>query len=197
MHLQQKRLGITLETEWEKFRQKIVGLQSDLSRFKVELLDRESFKNFTDNFYGLTCNWKEICITGYFSETIRQELERFVQVKEHKLRLICQELDINKQRDRKNLEVLEKLHKKGVQIKVNNRLHARFLVAHNPIFKGSGLLVLGSFDFNTECMGKERFDAGIKTEHPDLICSALDLFDQIWNEEGSVTLNERYHDSKT
>lgn len=27
-------------------------------------------------------------------------------------------------------------------------------------------LVIGSFDFNTECIGKERYDARIKTKHP-------------------------------
>jgi hypothetical protein len=92
-------------------------------------------------------------------------------------------------RDRKNLEVLRKLAQAGAEIKFNNRLHARFLVASNPPIK-SGLLLIGSFDFNTECIGKERFDAGIKTRHPDLVESATKLFEQIWDEPESVSITD-------
>lgn len=41
-----------------------------------------------------------------------------------------------------------------------------------------------------ECIGKERYDAGIKTRHPDLVKSSIDLFEQIWNETESVTFEE-------
>ena len=51
-------------------------------------------------------------------------------------------------------------------------------------------LSIGSFDFNTECIGKERFDAGIKTRHPDLVESATRLFEEIWNEPESVSIAE-------
>jgi hypothetical protein len=54
------------------------------------------------------------------------------------------------------------------------------------------LLIIGSFDFNTECIGKERLDAGIKTNHPDLVKSALQFFDGIWNTTESISLNEKY-----
>jgi hypothetical protein len=108
--------------------------------------------------------------------------------------LICQELDPKNHREMKNLDVLRKLCKTGVEVKVNNRIHARFLVAHNPDFlpKILGLLIIGSFDFNTECIGKERLDAGIKTNHPDLVKSALELFNEIWNTTESIPLDEIY-----
>jgi hypothetical protein len=38
-------------------------------------------------------------------------------------------------------------------------------------------------------MGKERYDAGIKTTHPDLVQSTLNLFEQIWNEPESLLLD--------
>jgi hypothetical protein len=87
-----------------------------------------------------------------------------------------------------NLEALEKLANAGAEIKFNNRLHARLLVGGHPTI--GGLLVIGSFDFNTECIGKERYDAGIKTRNPDLIESALKLFEQIWNEPESVSITD-------
>jgi hypothetical protein len=156
-------------------------------------MDREGFKKFADNLWSHIGQWSEVCITGYFSETVRDELERYARFHGYKLRLICQELDVNNKRDRKNLEVLRKLCKSGTEIKVNNRLHARFLVAYHPQFKETrGLLIIGSFDFNTECMGKERYDAGIKTTHPDLIQSALKLFEEIWNDTESTPFSEKY-----
>jgi len=79
-------------------------------------------------------------------------------------------------------------------VKFNNRIHARLLVAYHPqLSESRGLLVLGSFDFNPECMGRERYDAGIKTAHPDLISAATHLFEEIWNDPESVPLNEKYN----
>jgi hypothetical protein len=53
-----------------------------------------------------------------------------------------------------------------------------------------GLLLIGSFDFNTECIGKDRYDAGIKTKHPDLVESATKLFEQIWDEPESIPIED-------
>lgn len=61
------------------------------------------------------------------------------------------------------------------------------MFASNPIH---GLLILGSFDFNTECIGKERHDAGVKTSHPDLVKSAIDFFNQVWTDSGSKTIDK-------
>ncbi|MFX0211244.1 MAG: phospholipase D-like domain-containing protein [Candidatus Hodarchaeota archaeon] len=112
---------------------------------------------------------------GYFSETIRKSLESLIEI-QCKIRLVYPYLDTKKPRDRKNLQALRKLANAGAEIKVNDRLHARFLVAYNrvqkhPTIKCWGLLLIGSFDFNTECIGRERYDAGIKTRHPDLVNS--------------------------
>lgn len=181
---------------YEEFRLKIVNLQGDLSQFKVDFMNTDNFKEFADRLYDNLQQgaYNEVCITGYFSEIIREPLEQFSQMTGHKVRLICQELDIKKPRDKKNLDVLRRLCKKGVEIKINNRIHARFLVAHisNYPQKTLGLLIIGSFDFNTDCIGKERLDAGLKTNHPDLVNSALQFFDKIWNTSESIPLNEMY-----
>lgn len=179
--------------EWEKLRTKIVGLQGDFAPFKVDFLDRDAFKKFCDNLRPNLENLKEICITGYFSETIRTELEGIVQNKYYHVRLISPDFQVGNPREKKNLEALRKLSKAGVEVKFNYRLHARLLVAHTPI---SGLLILGSFDYNTECIGKERYDAGIRTSHPDLIQSAIDFFEQVWNDSETNTLEQFLKDKK-
>jgi hypothetical protein len=184
----------------EKFGQKIRDLQTralafqndlnDLYPFKVDFLDREGFKKFADDLPQQTGDCQEIRITGYFSETVREALEILVKRQGvFSVKLICPEFPIQSKRDVRNLAVLEKLGKAGIEVKINNRLHARFLVASYRARDG-GLLILGSFDFNTECIGKERYDAGIITHHPDLVKSAVELFDNIWNEPESVSLEE-------
>lgn len=93
---------------------------------------------------------------------------------------------------------MRKLCEAGAEIKVNNRLHARFLVAHTQMERGiTGVLIIGSFDFNTEGMSKERYDAGIKTTNPDLIASALKLFEEIWTDRESIPLLEKYPTKQT
>lgn len=37
---------------------------------------------------------------------------------------------------------------------------------------------------------EEKDDAGIKTRHPDLVKSAVELFEQIWNETESIPLKD-------
>ena len=185
-----------IELAYENFRQKIVNLQHDVAQLNVEFLDRDDFKKFADNLVSNVNGWNNICITGYFSETIRKSLEIILSRPSYNIRLICPYLDSRNTRDRKNLQALSKLANAGAQIKINDRLHARFLVAYNPsskkheFIKYWGLLLIGSFDFNTECIGRERYDAGIKTKHPDLVKSAVELFDQIWNKSESIPLKD-------
>ncbi len=138
--------------EWRKFKDKIVNLQGDLAPFQVDFLDRDSFKRFCESLGSGLEAYRSVWITGYFSETIRETLQRIIERKKN-IRLICPEFSTQSKRDRKNLQALKKLSNAGAEIKFNNRLHARFFVAHNPAI--GGLLVIGSFDFNTECIGRE------------------------------------------
>ena len=83
---------------YEEFRKKIVDLQGNWGLFKIDFINRDSFKDFADHLYNnlvnATCN--EVCITGYFSETIRDALEQFSKMQGHKVRLICQKLDLKR-----------------------------------------------------------------------------------------------------
>ena len=98
-------------------------LQADLvNQFKIDFMDRENFKNFADNLSSEAGGYTQLWITGYFSEAIRDSLEMFAR--NHKLKLLSQEFDLNNKREKKNLEVLKKLCNSGAEIKVNSRLHA-------------------------------------------------------------------------
>lgn len=180
---------------YEHFREKIISLQSDLANLKVEFLDRDDFKKFGDSLESNLGVWNNICVTGYFSETIRKSLENLIKGQSKKVRLICPKVNTNSSRDKKNLQALTKLAKAGAEVKINVRVHARIFLAYNlfeehPFKKNSGLLIIGTFDFNTEGLGRERYDAGIKTRNPDLINSAVEFFEQIWNDPESIHLKE-------
>jgi len=148
---------------WKKLLDKIIFLQGDIAPFTVDFIDRDSFKRFCDNLRSEMESYKNIYITGYFSETIREALEQLIKSwKDRKVSLLCPEFPTESRRDKRNLEVLEKLAKAGAEVKFNNRLHARFLVATNPAM--GGLLLIGSFDFNTECIGKDQIRRWNKNE---------------------------------
>jgi len=70
---------VSMGEQWNKFINKITNLQGDLAQFQVDFLDRNSFGDFVDNLWRSTLqNYPEICMTGYFSETIREKLECLV-----------------------------------------------------------------------------------------------------------------------
>jgi hypothetical protein len=179
--------------DWKELTARIIDLQAILGKFKVEFIDRDSFKTFCDDLALNLKDLKDICITGYFSETIRTELENIAKNDYYHIRIISPDFQVGTPREKKNLEALRKLSKAGVEVKFNYRIHARLLVAHSPI---NALLVLGSFDYNTECIGKERYDAGIKTRHPDLVKSAVDFFEQVWNDSETQTLEQFLKDKR-
>lgn len=171
------------------------NLQSDWGKFKVDFLDRDGFRHYANNLRGNFQDYEQICITGYFSETIRKQLESIKKVSPNTvIRLISPELSLKSQRDRKNIQVLKRLSESGINVKLNNRLHARLLIAfskmHAQELKYSGLMILGSFDFNTDCIGRERYDAGIMTRHPDLLEAAIQLFEGIWSEQESKPIED-------
>ena len=124
-------------------------------------------------------------------------MQKLLRIGQH-VRLICPEFAIGSNRDKKNLEALRKLAEGGAEIKLNYRLHARLMIAYTSHLKSllNGLLVLGSFDYNTECIGRERYDAGIRTHNPDLVKSAVDFFDKVWNDSESITLEKFLSDKK-
>lgn len=49
---------------------------------------------------------------------------------------------------------------------------------------------MGSGDIKSDCLGGRRFDAGIWSNHPDIIQSAVNFFKRVWDDEGIKSLSE-------
>ena len=115
------------DTELENIIQKLTDLQGDLGKFRVEFLDRDGFIDFIFTEWRNTVyNMTKIRIMGYFSETMSSKIQYSLD-RNSEVRIITQELNPKKLKDKKNLQVLQKLAKKGAEIKLNNRVHARYL----------------------------------------------------------------------
>ena len=189
-----------MSSKFDKFHNILANLPEQLNKFKVDFKNRNDFKDFAFNLSGNLKSWNEVYVTGYFSEGARGEFNKIAEWK--KLRLICPKFRLSSERNRSDLQALRKLSKveplgknAGVEIKISNMVHARLFVAFNRILQTedySGLLVLGSFDFNKEGIAGERFDAGISTQNPDLVKSAIKLFEEIWNDDSSKPLDEAF-----
>ena len=61
-------------------------------------------------------------------------------------------------------------------------LHARIFCV-----PGRQFLIVGSGDLQTDCVGGTRYDAGIWSNYPDLIKSAIDFFKRVWDESDPLS----------
>ena len=82
----------------------------------------------------------------------------------------------------------------SISLGIGMKVAHYFLVGFVLLFSGLVILIqrrraarMGFFDFNTECRGRERDDATIKKRHPAFLESAIKLFEQIWNEQESIS----------
>ena len=164
----------------------------DILKFRVDFYNESLFKNFVNTeVESLFNNYKDVCITGYFSDGIAKILTKNLKGLNTNVRIITQEHNLQNKRDRQNLASLRKIQDAGVEIIVNQRVHCRMFLCRLEEYQG--LLVLGSFDFNKEGMNEERRDAGIFTQHPDLVESSFKFFNEIWEDRyDSTPLNEMY-----
>ena len=96
----------------------------------------------------------------------------------------------------KNLALIFFVSRTGERISlgIGMKVAHYFLVGFVLLFSGFVILIkrrratrMGFFNFNTECRGRERHDATTKKRHPDLLESAKKLFEQIWNEQESIS----------
>jgi hypothetical protein len=90
----------------------------------------------------------------------------------------------------KKLSTVKKLVKLGAKIRYNDKIHARLINSYNVYKWGieSGEVIIGSFDFDRECISSSRRDAGIHTRDLEIVESVANFFDGIW-EDGSETFD--------
>ncbi|MGA3291206.1 MAG: phospholipase D-like domain-containing protein [Candidatus Bathyarchaeia archaeon] len=191
---------------WEEFRSKLEVANNGLGKFNVVFMDDQRFSNFINHLKGnkteydyqysvRQCNFFDII--GYFSEGIGKVLLQHLEgYKDCKIRLITPELKTDQRQDRLNLNALRKMQEKGIEIRVNDRIHTRLFIGYSDRdlnTDSNGVLLLGTFDFNKEGLSEDKINAGILTRHPDLVKSARELFERVWEEKiDTKPLNEAY-----
>ena len=191
----------------KKALQELRNLQGTIGRMEVSFIDENIFrKNFNmilnpphheDRWFSTIAKRNNIDITGYFSEAAVKPLCRLKKSVPN-IRLISPELNLSRNQDQRNLRALRKMQDEDIKIKIHKRIHSRLLlsytIADSNIY---GMLLLGSFDLNKEGTNAERRDAGIVTEHPDLVKSDIDYFNNVWEEEYEIKwLDEEYPPKK-
>ena len=135
--------------------------------------------------YSAAHSFKFIGVTGYFSAGTPTDLPIAQRKWGSSIRLISPALDPEKRREDQDLDALRKMQDAGIEIRINARLHARMFVGYSnrEMEKyGSGILLLGSHDFNRDSVSGQNRNAGIVTGHPGLVISTIRFFEHIWED---------------
>lgn len=113
----------------------------------------------------------EILIMGYFDQTMVDQLlpcaeyVRIVHPRTHgKLNKV-------------NRDALRIIDKAGAQVRTHDELHARIFCVPTRDF-----LIVGSGDCDAFGMRGRHYDAGVWSNYPELVESALDFFNRVWKE---------------
>jgi len=113
---------------------------------------------------------KNIYIMGYFDQA---RLDKLTPIARN-LKIIS---PTGALKTKKNKDALKRISKAGAEVKTHPMLHARIFCDPDK-----RVLIVGSGDLQTDCFGGSRFDAGVWSNHPDLIKSAIDFFNRVWQE---------------
>jgi len=112
----------------------------------------------------------DLYIMGYFDQIM---LDKLLPIARY-VRIISPSGAL---RNRRNKDALNRMSRAGAQVRTHPMLHARiFCVPDRRV------LIVGSGDLQTDCIGGTRFDAGIWSNYPELIKSTVDFFNRVWEE---------------
>ena len=183
---------------WNRIFRDISEVSSLVERFRVDFIDEEEFLK-------LVAHLKDPSLLGVLNDSYRIVLPskggsgfnpRFIYLTGFlgtKIRdLLCEASEagcrIKIITEHTRHGILKKMSEKGIEVGINKKIHARLFVAYvDRDHLEEGLLVLGTFDFDEKGLSGERKDAGIITRHPDLMQSAIDFFDRIWDDKTQTT----------
>ncbi len=151
---------------WRGCIDKVNEAMCELMRYNVEFLDDKGFLDFINHLKGVrgtrfsdqyNSEFRFMDITAYFSEGISDLLCDLSSNRNCKIRLISPPLDLSKKQDSINLTALRKMQDAGIEIRINDTLHARLLVGYNrEVSQSNDILLLGSFDFNKEGLSGDK-----------------------------------------
>jgi len=115
----------------------------------------------------------EVLITGWIDGALEQFLLGVLRQK-GKLRIL------GRKSTKKGVnDTMNRLKKSGADIKINNMLHARIVVAE-------GECTVSSADLKTDSLDQNR-EVGIYTTDPMIVKKARNFFERVWNEDESKT----------
>jgi len=113
---------------------------------------------------------QNIYVMGYFDQMILDKLLRVARY----IRIVS---PAGALKTKKNKDALRRISKAGAKVRTHPMLHARIFCVPDK-----RVLIVGSGDLQTDCFGGSRFDAGIWSNYPELIKSAIDFFNRVWEE---------------
>ena len=128
----------------------------------------------------------ELWIMGYFDQARIDKLKPILE-KGTKVKIISPDLNLNKSQDKSNLDALKRMEKYGAEVRIHPMLHARIFYV---LRDGSSEVVIGSGDIKSDCLGGKRFDAGIRSNHPEIIAETMSFFSRVWDDDGAIKLSE-------
>jgi len=176
-----------MSTKWDEIYESIFERLKKLPRFKVRIVTEDEFTNFIKRFDTHLQNYEEIWMSGYFDNSYARIVEKYYHTG-HLCDIRALSLGFRKDaRGQQNAKALEKMENNGVEVRVNENLHARMYIAYNAQTV-TMTMFLGSFDYTKECMSGARRDIGISTSNPDVILGARGFFIDIFTSSDSKTL---------
>ncbi len=174
---------------WDKTLDKLQDIKGELARYRVKFVDNKEFTKILTHLrnpvrskyrgYRIKLGKTEkrdianLYITGYIGDEISDYL-----IQGLKNGCNIQVISIHRR------PILNKLKDNGVKIKTNKNMHARMMIGFSDReTMNNGFLLVGSFDLDKTSLGGDKKNAGIITTHPDLIKSAIDFFEEEWDDE--------------
>lgn len=176
-----------MSTKWDEIYGSISESLKKLPRFKGDIVTEKEFTNFIEKFETHISSYESIWMSGFFDNSYARIIEKYYHTN-HNCDVKALSLGFRKDaRGQQNAKALEKMENNGVDVRINENLHARMYIAYN-YQTDTMILFLGSFDYTKECMSGARRDIGMSTHNPDLILRARTFFIDVFTSTDSKTL---------
>lgn len=140
---------------------------------QIRTYDRRILELFDPSRHGPL--GRDIYIMGYFDQIM---LNRLLPIA-NRIKIVSPARAL---KTKKNKDALKRISKKGAEVRTHPMLHARIFCVPDLRF-----LIVGSGDLQTDCFGGTRFDAGIWSNYPELVKSAIDFFNRVWEESDPLS----------
>lgn len=126
---------------------------------------------------------EEICFTGYFDQELLDQLNIAIKEKQISIRIICQPPG-KKNEDKRNLDALQRVIKKGGRVMLNPLIHARIVLCPKEI-------LVGSADMKANSFGGGHYEASLFSDDPKILKKVRLFFEKIWEESQEMILEKK------